>query len=295
MKSKLDNYNFFYEIVKNNSFSKAAEKLYVSQSSVSQALNRLETDLGVTLIERTTKKMKLTTAGDMLYKQVSKSIDAIKHAEQNIEDIINLKIGKLDIAVNDTICRYFLMPKLSRFMDKNDSISVKIINRPSKSSLSALENGIVDIAAVNKIPGMSYRDYNTILEFEYNEVLIASKDKDFSHIKTKDDLKSDVMIVLEKGTTTRKLIDYEFVKDHISFNPKIEVTSVDLIFDFVKNGYGIGVVPDYAFDFYDGIVKIDGLLPIQSRRIALITKKNHPISIATKSFIDSIVSTNEED
>ncbi len=288
MKSKLDNYNFFYEIVSNNSFSKAAEKLYVSQSSVSQALNRLEGDLGVTLIERTTKKMKLTAAGEMLYKQVKKSIAAIKHAEEDIEDIINLKMGKLDIAVNDTICRYFLMPKLNEFLDENTNLSVRIINRPSKNSLEALDDGIVDIAAVNRIPGNTYRDYNILLDFEYREVLIAKKGKDYSHIKTKDHIADNVMIVLEKGTTTRKLIDYEFIKDQLVFHPKIEVTSVDLIFDFVKNGYGIGVVPDYAFDFYEGLDEIEGVLSLPKRCVSLITKKNIPISIATQSFIDSV-------
>ncbi len=285
MKSKLENYNFFYEIVKNESFSKAAEKLFVSQSSVSQALSRLENDLGVTLIERTTKKMNLTSAGKLLFKEVEKSILAIKQAEDEIDDIINLRSGSLRIAVNDTILRYFLMPKINEFIDTNKNINLKIINRPSKSSLEALDSGKVDIAVINKTPETSYEDYIIITEFEYRDILITSAKQKNNKTLSLDDIKDGKLIVLEKHTTNRKLLDAEFLKNGLIFSPRLELTSVDLIFDFVTNALGIGVVPDYASRFYTNIKEVKTDLTLPKRVAAVLVRKNSPLPVAAKSFI----------
>lgn len=60
---------FFVSIVDENSFTEAAEKNFVSQSAVSQALNALESDLGVKLIERKNRSFQVTTAGEYFYRK----------------------------------------------------------------------------------------------------------------------------------------------------------------------------------------------------------------------------------
>ncbi len=287
MKSKFDNYISFYEVARNSSFSKAAEILFISQSAVSQSVAKLEKDLNINLIERTTKKMKLTEAGKVLYKQVFNSLESIKRAEDDIEDIINLRVGSLKIAVNDTICKYYLMPKLSKFIDKNQNINLKIINRPSNSSLNMLENEIVDIAVVNKVPEKSYDDYTEVKSFEYRDILIGNSLLDCENVTIKD-LSTQKLIVLEKGTTTRNLIDAEFLKKRINFSPKLELTSIDLVFEFVEKGYGFGIVPTYASNFHKNIKEIKGVLNLPKRTASVMIKKNIPISIASRNFIEFI-------
>ena len=74
MKTKLDYYRVFYETARFNSFSTAAQRLYVSQSAISQCIQQLEKDLGVRLFFRTRKGISLTAEGKILFSKVENAL-----------------------------------------------------------------------------------------------------------------------------------------------------------------------------------------------------------------------------
>ena len=112
---------FFVSIVDENSFTEAAEKNYVSQSAVSQALNALESDLGVKLIERKNRSFQVTTAGEYFYrkcKSLLSELDAIKSETIRLEsdEEMALHIGYINLyagpELSDAFCKPTDAPEL---------------------------------------------------------------------------------------------------------------------------------------------------------------------------------------
>ena len=96
-------YKVFYYVAKTLSFSEASKKLFISQSAVSQSIKALEKKLDQTLFIRSTKRVKLTPEGEILFKHIEPAINLIIRGENQIMDAKALNGGQLRIGASDTI------------------------------------------------------------------------------------------------------------------------------------------------------------------------------------------------
>ena len=94
-------YKVFYYVAKTLSFSEASKQLYISQSAVSQSIKSLETKLNQHLFVRSTKRVKLTAEGEMLFKHIEPAINLIIRGENQIVDANTLNGGQLRIGASD--------------------------------------------------------------------------------------------------------------------------------------------------------------------------------------------------
>ena len=115
MDINLELYKVFYYVAATLSFSEASKHLYISQSAVSQSIKALEKKLGQPLFIRSTKKVLLTPAGEVLLKHIEPAINLISRGEEQLTDTESLGLGQLHIGASDTICRYFLVPYFKQF------------------------------------------------------------------------------------------------------------------------------------------------------------------------------------
>ena len=92
MKTKLDYYRVFYETARYGSFSMAAEKLYISQSAISQCIHQLEKDLGTKLFHRSRRGVTLTPEGQMLFPKVENALASIDQGETLLAQFQHLPI-----------------------------------------------------------------------------------------------------------------------------------------------------------------------------------------------------------
>lgn len=288
MDISLDHYRTFYEIVNSGSFSKAAKVLYVSQSSVSQSLAKLEEALGMTLIERTTKRMKLTEAGDLLFEDVAHIMENLAAAQQKVRRLVRMEEGSIKIGVSDTICRYILMPFLSDFKRRYPQIHLTLSNRPSGISVQSIAQGELDLGVVNLLPQMQSPSHTIVPLSEFKEVFIVRTDSPLCESTTLSDWLLQPFISLEEGATTRDFIAEVFKNNGYDFDPVIELSSLDLIFDFVEGGFGVGIVPDYALPRHSNVKAIDIPIPMPQRQIGIVTASKMPQNIATKRFISEL-------
>ena len=119
-------YKVFYYVAISLSFSEASKKLYISQSAVSQSIKVLEKKLNQPLFIRSTKKVQLTPEGETLLRHVEPAMNLIRRGEAQILEANTLGGGQLRIGASDTICRYFLVPYLSRFHKEYPNIHIKV-------------------------------------------------------------------------------------------------------------------------------------------------------------------------
>ena len=98
-------YKVFYYVATSLSFSEASKKLFISQSAVSQSVKTLEKKLGQPLFIRSTKKVQLTPAGNLLLNHIEPAMNLISRGESQLLDAGTLGLGQLHIGASDTICR----------------------------------------------------------------------------------------------------------------------------------------------------------------------------------------------
>ena len=127
-------YKVFYYVAKTLSFSDASKRLFISQSAVSQSIKALEKKLNQHLFIRSTKRVKLTPEGEVLFKHIEPAVNLIMRGENQILDANALNGGQLRIGASDTICRYYLVPYLQAFHEHFPNVLSKSRTVPPASA-----------------------------------------------------------------------------------------------------------------------------------------------------------------
>lgn len=279
-------YKVFYFVAATLSFSEASKKLYISQSAVSQSIKTLEKKLGQPLFIRSTKKVLLTPEGEILFRHIEPAVNLIHKGEEQLMDPDQFG-GQLRIGASDTICRYFLVPYLSRFHKEYPEIHIKVMNQTSIGCADLLESGQVDII-VSNFPNIRLKGYGTLRMIkEFQDVFVANEayfsfrgeSLSFSQLQRLP------LLMLDRKSTTSEFLHNLFSRHNLNLVPEVELSSNDLLIDLARIGLGIAFVPDYALDSYDNLyrLKLEETLP--HRFLALASNEQIPPSAAVQKFI----------
>ena len=289
MKTKLDYYRVFYETARFNSFSTAAQHLYISQSAISQCIQQLESDLKVQLFIRTKRGIALTNEGKILYLKVENAINSIEQGESQLERLRHLESGELRIAAGDTITTHFLLKYLEDFHATYPDIRIEMANSYSSQMLTLVKEGKADLAFVN----MPMEDEELTFEecLEINDVFVCGPDFETKASYSWEEVAGLPLILIEKNASSRHFLEKNFNEKNISLNPQIEVAVHDLLIRFASIHLGIScVIEQFANEELEkGIIKRIPLdPPLPKRSIGCAYLKNAPLSYAAKAFLDLI-------
>ena len=244
-------YKVFYHVAKTLSFSEASKELFISQSAVSQSIKVLEKRLGQKLFIRSTKKVRLTKEGEILFSHVEPAINLISLGETRILEAKSLNGGQLSIGASDTICRYYLKPFLKEFHGRYPNVHIKVVNGTSLKCVEYLKNGIADLIVVNT-PNSALGQVGKIVPVkEFRDIFVANRrafPKLISGIQSVSELQKYPMMMLDKASTTSEFLHKLFLERHLELIPSIELASNDLLIDLARIGLGIACVPDYCID-----------------------------------------------
>ncbi len=253
--NSLNLYYIFYTVAQCGNISAAAKKLYISQPAVSKSISKLEENFPTPLLQRNSKGVILTESGQILYQQLETAFHAIKHGEEQIQQNNALGVGSISIGVSTTLCKYVLMPYLKSFIAENPNVKVSISCQSTYETLTALENGTLDIGLVGeseRLGSLHFQPIQTIHDVfvanpEYLEKLAERAammyEKDNLSSLTEGELMSvATFLLLDKNNVTRQYVDKYLQKKDISLENQIEVTTMDLLIDFAKIGLGTACV-----------------------------------------------------
>ncbi|HEY8891879.1 MAG TPA: LysR family transcriptional regulator [Clostridium sp.] len=237
---------YMLKVSEEKSFSKAAQKLYIAQPSLSQYIQKLEQQLGVQLFDRSSNPLKLTYAGE-LYAQTAKNILDLKDQLSNqMEDISNFKRGRLTIGLS-TFRSTYIMPKiLPLFHEKFPGIDVVLVEGNSVKIADLAIKGTTDISLMTLPIKENLFSYEPILK---EKILLAIPP---SHPVAKkigteialNELWDEPFILLKQHQKLHQ-IAVSLCKQ-AGFKPKIilESESIEATQSFVSFGMGISFVPD---------------------------------------------------
>ena len=285
---RIEQYRIFNVVAKSQSFSKAAEALFMTQSAVSQSIKQLESSIDMILFQRTSKGVRLTEAGNILYKYTSSAMELLETGLLKIDALKTLDDGELKIGASDSISTHFLLPHLEMFHKIYPNIKIKIINRVTSETIDLLKNGKIDIAFGNLpiqdddlevIECMSVQD-----TFVAGNDFLSLKDKLFS----REEISNLPLILLENKANSRKYVDKVFLESGQVLTPSIELGAHDLLLQLAKINLGIScVVKEFSQNYIKNkfVFELKQKNPIPKRAIGYCYSKNLPITPTMKEFM----------
>ena len=204
----------FITIVKTKSFTKAAEILYITQPSVTNHIQALETELNTSLFVRTRRSVTLTQAGNIVYKH---ALNIMASYEEIINDLDiysqNIK-GTLNICVS-SVPRKIILPNLiEKFTRDFSDVTFNISNEDSRTVIDSILVGETDFGIVGLKISNPKLVYTQIMDDHIVYVVNKNSYPDlnnYSSIKL-DDLKKDKIILRENGSGTRQIVEDELKK-----------------------------------------------------------------------------------
>jgi len=288
----LELYRVFREVAKCGNISKAAERLFVSQSAVSQAIMQLEKRIGGKLFDRGVRGVRLTVEGDVLFSHIDDAISLIENAQLKFSEMKALNSGSIKIGASDTICNIFLLPFLEKFNKKHPDIRISVTNRVTQESIDLLKRAAVDLAFVNlPIEGDASLDIMPVMAIHDCFVVGGKYGYLAEDIMSLSDLGNYPVLTLEKASNSRKQMDAFLAEKGIEIQPVIELGSLTLLSGFAKIGLGVATtIREEVQDMIDRHelreLKFHEELP--ERHIGLVRMKNVNMSFAAKAFIEEM-------
>ncbi len=281
-------YKVFYYVATTLSFSEASRQLYISQSAVSQSIKALEKKLEQPLFVRSTKKVQLTPAGQILLKHIEPAVSLIHRGEEQLSDAQNLGLGQLHIGATDTICRYLLVPYLKQFHAQFPTVPIKVTNASSIACAGLLEQGKVDLIVTNEPNSRLSHAFIQKRIAVFHDVFIANPA--FFQLNQAEisfsELKQYPILMLDQKSTTSEFLHSLFLKHQLELIPGIELSSNDLLIDLARIGLGIAFIPDYCLSDDETelvVLRTNGEIP--PRHIAVSVNTSLPHAGSTEEFL----------
>lgn len=291
MKTKLDYYRIFNEAARTLSFSIASQNLYVSQSAISQVIKTLENDLHVKLFVRTSKGVELTKEGMLLYEASQSALNLLNQAETQLEGIKALKGGTLTIGAGDTITSNLLLPHLEKFHALYPQVNLLLVNRTSLDMIELIRQEKVDLAFLNlpiDCEGIATRNC-----FEVHDVFVGDdRYKNDTHLYTREEIANLPMILLEKNSNSRKIVEKQFNESGIKLNPQIEIGAHELLLQLANIHLGIAcVIKEFSLNAIKNqqVYELKMAEPLKPRYIGCAYRQGNLLSNAAQTFLDFIL------
>ena len=285
-------YRVFCVVAECENFSKAAEKLYISQPAVTQAIKKLEDLLKGRLFLRTPKGVSLTDEGKRFYKYIKTSVDIMNNAENKFSQYVKLEEGEIKIKTGSALGNVGIYDAIVKFSEKYPKVKISISGGYIMDSIEELSKGEVDLVAVN-LPFKCDKSNIQIIECKaIEDCFYVSKEYYEKNVKGRNNLLELIkidLIVPSPKSTTGKILDAICCENNIEYTPKFIITSTNARKYFVSKGLGIGfgIKESIKNELNDGtFIELKVFNKPLLRSIGVATQSEDMISNATLKLIE---------
>ena len=243
---ELRNLITFIHVAELESFTKAAEQLGYSQSTVSFQIKQLEDELGCLLFERINHTITLTERGHELVSYAHN----IRTLTEDFKENLNKEeaySGHIHIVTPDSICEEMITSHYIDFHEKYPSISVRFSTGDTTHMLDMLDHNEAD-AIITLDHRMYNKDYVIAKEEPLSMHFVANARSRFAVVKNLSvrDLVNEQFILTEYGQGYRKVFDRELAKKSLEITPALEIGRTDIITSVLAENDMISFLPDFV-------------------------------------------------
>lgn len=286
----LDQLRSFGLVIETGSFSAAADRLGISQPAVSLQVRQLERRLAVRLIERVGKRAKPTPAGMELLRHAQHIETAVENAVDALADHASGVTGRVRLGTGATACLHFLPAVLRTLREQFPALSVVVSTGNTEDQARKVEENSLDLALVTLPAAGRSLAAMPVLEDEF----VAIGRTDVEPLKarvTPADLGALPLVLFEPAANTRKLVDRWFAAAGLQPQPVMELGSVEAMKEMVAAGLGYAIVPGMSMTGRGAHpeLKTSRLNPRMHRTLAVVVRRDKPVSKALRVVLDAIV------
>ncbi|MFI5691367.1 LysR family transcriptional regulator [Kribbella sp. NPDC051586] len=259
---------YFVAVAEELSFTRAAQRLFTVQSTVSAAVRALETDLKTTLFDRSTRRVMLSTAGQALLPEAKAALEALDRARAAVEEASTGLRGNLRIGTLARLSMVDMAELLGAFHRKYPLVEVHVATSPTGSTGLAddIRHGRLDVALLGlpqpELNGLDIRDlasvpFVALLPASHPLLDPASHTKPYGMPSVRlEELAGERFVDMPPGFGNRKMVDRAFDAIGRPRRIQVEVPELMTIPDYVRAGLGVAVVPDIELAEEPDVAKV---------------------------------------
>ena len=287
-RDRLKQLRAFCHTARLGSITRAAERVYSSQPSVSLQVRALEEDLDVALFERSGPRIALTLAGRKLYALATPLVEDIDRLPDTFAEQYEGISGALRVAAGETAAAFVLPRYLKQFREQHPEVRANVKTGTGRQCLSWLRAYEVDLvfAAMDLQPADV--EFHPILSSNY--LLITSEDHPLSGREsvTPEEVCAYPLVAHTDGTYIRQLGDMFLRQQGIAADIVVAVDGWEVIKEYVEAGLGIAVVPDLCVADRDRVSSIPFRDYLPPRRYGAITRRDRILPLAVRRFVKTM-------
>jgi DNA-binding transcriptional LysR family regulator len=281
----------FVQVAQEGSFTRAAEKLFLTQPALSLQIKALETELGTPLFERRNRQIYLTEVGNAVLQRAQELLGVVEQIRQDVAAYQGVQTGRVQIGTSDTTCLYILPKFVQTFRAQFPNIDIHLTNKPSEEVAHLLKEGLVDFGIVTLPLADPHLEIQRLAWRE--DVIICHPNHPLAKRTLADDtvvlpaeMGDYTLLLLEEGSTSRGLLNQFFAEKAIS--PHVmDLGSFEVIKRYVEIDMGISVVPRVAVVEEVAARRLHAIsvpwLPL--RGIGLVLRRGGYLSPASQKFV----------
>jgi len=278
---------YFVQVARLNSFSKAAVSLYITQPTISKMIRNLEVELEANLFYREGKSIRLTDAGEILLNKAQNIVESFHSLSSELDSLRNLKQGHIRIGLPPMVGSSFFPSVIGRFHHEYPDVTIRLHEDGAKKVEHDVETGLLDIGVV-VLPVNSERfHYFSFLEEKLQLIAPLSHRLAGAESVPLSDLAEEEFVLFREDFTLHDRIITECVK--AGFQPRIvyESSQWDLISRMVAADLGIALLPETICRDIDRtrVAVIPVTEPAIPWQLGMIWRRDRYLSFAAREWL----------
>jgi len=287
----------FRTVAETSSFTRAAARLYVTQSAVSHQIKALEEELGEALFIRTRHGVRLAAAGEAVLEHVDRIFEEVDALRRRLGHDHEQPEGRVRAAAATQALVHLFAPHFRAFMEAHPHVEVVFRSTVSTDrTVADILAGVADVGFASKPVYSATLQVTELFEDELLLVVSASHRLAGKQRASVKDIRNERLILFERGASIRRASDQFFAEAGIKPDLALESNDTDFIKLMVQNGVGISLLPSWAIREE---VRTRTLVPVRvkghrlKRSVAMLSRgRGQPP--ATRAFIAFIEKRKDE-
>ncbi|MGK7286847.1 LysR family transcriptional regulator [Buttiauxella agrestis] len=275
----------FVAVAHAGSFSRAGEQIGLSQSAVSHSVKELESEIGVKLLDCTTREVVLTQAGQQLAARLERLLEELTSTLLDTRSVGHQLSGTVRVAASQTISAHLMPQSIAAAALEFPSIRFVLHDRPQQWVLQSIYQGEVDFGMVIDPIQANDLDCEAVLSEPF--LLLCRNDHPLAAQEQVpwQALQGANLVLQDYASGSRPLIDDALLRQGIETNIVQQIGHPATLFPMVEAGIGISVLPALALPLPQGRpLVVRPLIPVVDRQLMLVRRKNRSLSRAAEAI-----------
>jgi LysR family transcriptional activator of glutamate synthase operon len=275
-------------------FTRAAEREHIAQPALSQQIRRLEAELGLTLVERTTRRVAMTHAGELLVGRARRVLAEIDAAQAELSSLAGVQAGRLSVGALHTMGPVDLSLLLSAFHRSHPAVELTVREQSSEELAEMLRVDEIDIAFLSVTEHIQSRGLT--LQRLVSEELVAVVPRGHE-LSGRDsvrfaELSGEAFVSFRRGSRLRELLEWGAGEAGFNVSIALESNEARRIRSLVSSGLGVAILPRSDASGPGAPVAVAALVePALTRDVTLAARTKRRLSPAALAFRDLTLQT----